>query len=545
MDIIRKLFYYLNLFKLTLIKKFLQFPQNKEIKRGFIIIQLDGLSFETLQIALNKGYLKNIKKYILNNKFELKTIYSPLPSNTPYFQKAILYCDKDTLPGFRWFDKTSQKYYSFLNAETAELVEKKIKTKFRKGILENGASYFNFYSGDANRSYLTMSKIFNTSLKNRITGLKLTLIIFLNIFTIFRIIYLSFKELINEIKDNLFYYFNDLSQRSSMLFPFLRIFNNVILTEYITSGVCFEIICGTPKIYLTLNAYDELAHQRGPTSRSSLKILKLLDISILRIYQFAKYSKHKKYDVFILSDHGSANALPFYKLFKKDIKDILKKYQIEKHSDLFYQKKQKIHIHILKKIQIMSQRGDIPKIISKIARKKSTERKIDKFNIKELNLISFGPVSHLYFNKFKKKITFKKILKEYNFIIVELLSHKGIGWLCMDGIDNSVIILEKKSYFKIKKGDIIEGNIDKVPIKKHDLYYLENLVKHKNSGDIIIFSNYFNNHVINFEDQMSCHGGLGFNQNNAFIIYPQHRKAKLENRNTPVELYNFFYKSYN
>ena len=254
MDIIRKLFYYLNLFKLTLIKKFLQFPQNKEIKRGFIIIQLDGLSFETLQIALNKGYLKNIKKYILNNKFELKTIYSPLPSNTPYFQKAILYGDKDTLPGFRWFDKTSQKYYSFLNPETAELVEKKIKTKFRKGILENGASYFNFYSGDANRSYLTMSKIFNTSLKNRITGLKLTLIIFLNIFTIFRIIYLSFKELINEIKDNLFYYFNDLSQRSSMLFPFLRIFNNVILTEYITSGVCFEIICGTPKIYLTLNA---------------------------------------------------------------------------------------------------------------------------------------------------------------------------------------------------------------------------------------------------------------------------------------------------
>ncbi len=543
MTFFKKIIYYINLFKLKLIRKFLNFPQNKDIKRGFIIIQLDGLSYETFQTALKKGYLKNIKKYILTDKFNYKEIYSPLPSNTPYFQKTILYGDTEPLPGFRWFDKTNKKYYTFLHPETSEIIEKKVKEKGRKGILREGASYLNFYSGDAVRNYLTMSKILNTSLKSRITGLKLFLIIFLNIFTILRTGYWAVKELINEIKDNLFYYFNDLTQRNSMFFPLLRIFNNVILTEYITSGACIEIICGTPRIYVTLNAYDELAHQRGANSRSSLKILKLLDRSIFRIYQFAKYSKIRKYDFYILSDHGSANAIPFYKLFKKSIKDILKKYEIQEHSDKSYKKKQ--NLHILNKIKRLSEKGDIPKIISKMSWKKKINNKLDNFSIKELSLIAFGPVSHLYFNKINNKVNFEKILKDYNFILIELLSHKGVGWLCMKCEDGSVVILEKHSYFKLKSGKIIEGRVSKVPLKHDEFIFLENLIKNKKSGDIIIFSNFFNKHIINFEDQVSCHGGIGFNQNNAFLIYPKHRHLKLESLYLPVHLYNFFYNVYN
>ncbi len=544
MDIIKKFLYYLNLLKLKLIRSFLNFPQDREVKRGFIIIQIDGLSYNTLQFALEKGYLKNIKKYILNDKFILKKIYSPLPSNTPFFQKVIMYGDIEALPGFRWFNKKRKKYYTFLNPETAEEVENCIKKSGKKGILKNGASYLNFYSGDASRNYLTMSKILKTSLRKRLSGLKIALIIFLNIFTIIRVAYWSLKELINEIKDNLYYYFNDLTQRNSMFFPFLRILNNVIITEYITSGVCTEILCGTSKIYLTLNAYDELAHQRGATSRSSLKILKLIDKSVFKIFQFAKYSKVRKYDIFILSDHGSANSVPFYKLFKKNVKDILKKYQVEEHSDRFSKKRRNIQFHILNKIKIHSLKGDIPKFFSRIYRNNYLGKNLYQFNIKEINLVSFGPVSHLYFNKFENKINFNEITREYNFILIELLSHRGIGWLCMQHENNSVIILEKNSYSKIKNGKIVEGELKKIILNENELIYLENMVKHEESGDILIFSNYFNKHIINFEDQMSCHGGIGFNQNDAFLIFPKHKAFQLTNCHLPLQLYNFFINSY-
>ncbi len=561
MDFFKRIFYFFSRIKLTLIRKFLGFPVQRDIKRGFVIIQIDGLSFETLQLALDKGYLPNIKKYILKGKFLSKRFYSGLPSNTPNFQKQIMFGDEEPLPGFRWFDKFNKKFYTFTSPETAEVIEKSIKDKDKTGILKGGASYYNIFSGDADRSYLTLSKIFHTNMRVRLTGLKLFLLTFINIITIFKITVLGIKEIVREIKDLLYFYFNELTHRRFLFFPLLRVFNNVIISEYTTSAVCLEILSGTPRIYVTFNAYDEISHQRGPFHRGTLKTLKNIDSSVIKIFGFIKNSKIRKYDLYILSDHGEASSLPFYKIFHKDFKDIILKYR--SHFNVVQHeypalKSESFNITILEKIKRLSLNSEIPKIFSKIDFKKGKALKIlERFTSKQISLVSFGPVSHLYFTKFREKLNFTEINNEFPVFMLDLLTHKSIGAIgVQDG--TSSLLLFKNGYLRIKDKKIFRMQLDRE--KKDDKFLkcfadeilengllvkeIDSLINLKYSGDLIIFSNCIMDGIINFEDQMSCHGGIGNGQTDSFLIFPMYREKNISKVESTIDLHYFFKATY-
>ncbi len=557
----KQLIYNLGKFKLSIIRKFLNISLKKDVKRGFVIIQIDGLSHKTLQHALQNGYLPNIKKYILNGKFKEKNFYSGFPSNTPNFQKQIMFGDDEPLPGFRWYDKFNKIFYTFTSPETAEYMEKAVKNKNNIGILKGGVSYYNLFSGDADRSYLTLSKIFHTNLKVRLTGFKLFLLIFLNFFTITKIIFLGIKEIFREIKDKIYFYFNDLSDRDFIFFPLLRVFNNVIINEYITNAVCLEILSGTPKIYVTFNAYDEISHQRGPFHRGSLKTLKAIDKSILKIYKFVTESTLRRYDIYILSDHGEAPSLPFFKLFKKQLKDIVLKYrehlEVAQHGSQVL-KSESFNVLVLKKIKSFALNAEIPKILSKFILKKGEMSNIlEKFQSKQISLISFGPVSHLYFTGFYKKLDFNEINNEFPLLIFDILTHKSIGAIALqDGTtalllfkNGSVKILNGEIKFQSFKGETFDNDFANLFIKeilnnaslRSDI---EKTTMLKHSGDLIIFSNFIMNGVVNFEDQMSCHGGIGQGQTDAFVIFPKHQTKKFSTINAPTDLYRFFKTNY-
>ncbi len=552
-----KIIYFLTKLKLSVIRKFLNFSVNRDVKRGFIIVQIDGLSCETLKAAIQKGYMPRLNGKILNDKFSVKSFYSGMPSNTPNFQKQLMFGDEEPVPGFRWFDKTSGKFFTFTSPETAEFIEKSVKNKSKTGILKGGASYYNIFSGDADRSYLTLSKIFHTNMRVRLTGFKLFILTFLNFFTLFKIIFSGIKEIVREFKDQLFFFFNDLTHRRSLFFPLLRVFNNVIITEYNTNAVCLEILSGTPKIYVTFNAYDEISHQRGPFHRGTMKTLKVIDKSIYKIYGFAKNSTLRKYDFYILSDHGEAPSLPFYKIFRKNLKDVILRYgrdlKVGQHhySPL---KSESFNIFILKKLSKLSQNSDIPKIFSRFDFTKGRVFKMpEKFTSEQVNIVSFGPVSHVYFTKFKDKLDFNKINDIFPFFIIHIIAHKSVGAIGVQDKDGSLLLF-KNGYIKLREGKIAEKKVkkdtffEKIKEKFIDKSFvckdIDALINLRYSGDLIIFSNFIADGVINFEDQMSCHGGIGDGQTDSFIIFPNYRMKKISKVYTPLDLHGFFKENY-
>ncbi len=533
----------LNALKYKFIRWLFNFPKFRAPQRGFIIIQIDGLSFETFKKALNKNYLPKIKK-ILKKNYNYKKFLSGIPSNTPYFQKVLFYGDLEKYPGFRWYDKKLKKYFSFKLPETAEIEEKKIKDKNFEGILKNGASYFNLFSGDASRAYLTLSQIFKTDLKTNISAFKLFTIILLNIPALIKVVFWSIVELFNEIFDFLFYKLSHLPQRDFKFYPFLRIFNNVVINEYITQGAMVEVICGTPKIYITYNAYDEAAHQRGVISKSSLNILRLIDKSVWRIFKLSQNKKNfRKYDFFILSDHGQIPSIPFSFIFRKNFEDIIHSYK-EKISTVGEEKETHI-LSVIEKIKNLSRKKKIPRFIYNLfpdlENKKYQDIEIHKDS--KIKIINFGTFSQIYFTDYQERLAFEDINEKFPLILLEILSHKSVKFLSVVDKDNNVIFLGKNGFLKVKNDKIIDFSGD-LPFEKKFIKELNDLTLCEKAGDILIFGNIINGKIVNFEGQLTAHGTFYDDEMSCFILYPKYREKFIKKVNKTYDLHIFFKNTY-
>ena len=73
----------------------------------------------------------------------------------PAVQAGIMYGKNDDVPGFRFVDKKAKKQHSFGHPNHVKEFEK----KHFSGIIQEGSSYSNHFSGGASRSILTMSTI--------------------------------------------------------------------------------------------------------------------------------------------------------------------------------------------------------------------------------------------------------------------------------------------------------------------------------------------------------------------------------------------------
>ena len=86
----------------------------------------------------------------------------------------------------------------------------------------------------------------------------------------------------------------------------------VLLREFITAGVCIDIMRGVPVIHLNFLGYDEQAHGRGPSSGFAHWSLRGIDDAIKRIYNVIKDPRHRHYDLWVYSDHGQAKTTPYF-----------------------------------------------------------------------------------------------------------------------------------------------------------------------------------------------------------------------------------------
>ncbi|HSR34820.1 MAG TPA: hypothetical protein VLY63_29985, partial [Anaerolineae bacterium] len=82
-------------------------PLEEEGRRGFVIIEVDGLAYDYLRRALHEGHMPYLARLLLGRQLRLVRWRCGLPSTTPASQAGILYGNNWDIPGFRWYDKTT------------------------------------------------------------------------------------------------------------------------------------------------------------------------------------------------------------------------------------------------------------------------------------------------------------------------------------------------------------------------------------------------------------------------------------------------------
>ena len=278
---------------------------------GIILIQIDGLSYDHFHHALKRGYLSFIKQLRKNEGYRDWHHYSGLPSSTPAIQAELFYGVKQVVPAFKFRDHESGEIFTFYEFHTACATEERLG-KVGAGLLTGGSSYCNIFSGGAkeNTHFCVASSGWNAFFK-ALNPYSLIVLFIFNLTSIFRTIYYWVIEFILAAFDSIRGTMMGYGLREEFLFILSRLIVTVGLRELAALGVKLDIARGLPIIHANFFGYDDQAHRRGPSSRFAYWSLPGIDGCIKRIWIAAQNSMTREYTVWIYSDHGQEEVVPY------------------------------------------------------------------------------------------------------------------------------------------------------------------------------------------------------------------------------------------
>ena len=168
---------------------------------GVIMLEIDGLSKNTLQKAIDKGVMPNLKLWLDEKTHTLKEWETDLSSQTGASQAGILHGNNKNIVAYRWVEKENDNriIVSGKLSDTPE-IEKRISNG--EGLLVDGISIANMFSGDSKLTTLTSSKL--EGLK-RIYSKSLHTV-FLDTYNFPRIFVLFLWDIILELKSQIVHY---------------------------------------------------------------------------------------------------------------------------------------------------------------------------------------------------------------------------------------------------------------------------------------------------------------------------------------------------
>ncbi|MBI5392807.1 alkaline phosphatase family protein [Candidatus Woesearchaeota archaeon] len=527
---------------------FLKRKQKKQIKSSYkkklAIIQIDGLSYDDLIYCMNNGYAPFLKKLTMDNEqqYFLKQYHPGLASTTPVIQAGIFYGNNDIVAGFRFVDKEKKKAISFGKPLDAFYIENTYY-KDKKGLLADyGSSYFNHFSGSAERSMFTMSTLWKQNKLQKLKQTDLLLIFLANPLRVVKVAYLAAYEIIIEhlegVWQSIVAFFRWRRTRIPFVYSLVRMNLNVISRELAALGTIIDMKRNTPIIYTNFIGYDEVSHHRGPNNKSVYRIIRAIDRNIKRIWE----RKPAEYEMIILSDHGQIDALPFKCAYKQSLGNFIQQLaRVSVSCDEEIDAKDVTLDYVKKDIEEASKKNKIGKLLTIFESKKLSKEKKNK--LAAINIATSCNLAQIYFLIEKKKLTKTDINKYYPKFIEKLIKHPGIG---------AVFGREKNQFFILTKtGEIIfsikgeiktnENNkrltelLNNYKMKISQEIFIKQIIKMLDkpfAGDLIIIGSMINDKknnskMISFVDHFGSHGAFGGKQTNAFIITKDEIKEEI------------------
>lgn len=501
-------------------------------QKGFVGIQIDGLAFPYLQQALDRGYLPHLERY-LRRGHKLIEFRAGLPSTTPAAQSTFFYGSDHTIPAFRWFEKETGQVISCNDLDQVQFFREKLFAGER-GLLAGGASYSNILDGDAERSIFTVSSPHPQTLFDRSGGSRIILLLLVNPIRTCRMFFASFVEYWANRKDEWHHRRKKGWRTQEGLFPFIRIFCNVILREMQTFGVIAEVYAGTPRIYTTYSGYDEIAHHFGPESWPALKNLQYIDRRIGEIIRAIDHVPGADYLLVILSDHGQTPGYPFQNRFGVTIGEAVSAF-----------------LHDNQKATVLS--GALDATMAQFsylrneleARQKSWRHRLyrhtkdylqKKIHSLVAETLKFDPqggvvitysssLAHLYITGSTVPLNWKEVEQAQPLLLRFLQKHKGIGFVLARGEKADELMIFHRDGKICVTGNPCFAQPELAFLRPYGAPYvlLEELHKYglgPRCGDLVLFGALDEEGIACFDDQVGGHGSVGGEQSRPFIILP-------------------------
>ena len=529
---------------------------------GVIMLEIDGLSINTLKKAIANDIMPNLKQWLDEKSHTLKEWETDLSSQTGASQAGILHGNNKNIVAYRWIEKENNNQM-LVSGKLSDAPKLERRISNGEGLLVDGISIANMFSGDSKNSTLTSSKLqgltrlYNKSLHT----------VFLDAYNFQRIFVLFLWDIILELKSQLVHNLKNIQPRlrRTIVYATVRAGANVVLREATTEVLTGEILTGDiDTAYATFMGYDEVAHHSGVEDDDVWGVLKQIDLQFQRLKTAIEMSE-RDYKLVILSDHGQSKGATFKqrygitlgdyvrRLLPDDLKVFENKYNIDHfrdavipenkqiksikekfediRDDLFDEHesiqnikeeiKNKRPAMIFENEQYLNLRKNYSDSLDYIRSHESVENNTKKAKDSELIVLGSGNLGLIYLTQWKQRLNYEEIVMLFPDLIPGLVKHSGIGFILVNSLSNGAMAIGQNGINYIDNGKVVGEN----PLKdfgKNAAKHLKRQNTFDNMPDILINSFYDseNDEVCAFEELIGSHGGLGGNQTKPFIIYP-------------------------
>lgn len=474
-----------------------------EDQPGLVMIQIDGLSRVQFERALARGRMPFVRHLLEREGYEIKTLYSGIPSTTPAVQGELFYGVKTAVPAFGFREKKSGRLVRMIETDAA-MRQEEVLSQQGEGILKGGSSYSNIYSGGAREPHFCPAVMgWGNFLKNT-TLTRSVMVVLWNTMAIFRILALSMLEFFMAFLDVFRGVVSGRSLWEEMKMVPSRVAVGVLLREFIAIGGEIDATRGLPIIQANFLGYDEQAHRRGPNSAFAHWSLRQIDKSIQRICDAAFCSTRRDYQVWIYSDHGQETTRPYFQARGKTLQEVIVDISLAE---------------INKPVQSRSIGVGIESQRARWLGGGFLQRLFPKIGLQDWLLESGlpvvadqGPLAHIYWPQFLSD-------DGKNRVAEQLIEEHMIPLVFAVDEDNSVVAWNREGRYQLPR--------DAAKIFGEDHPFLQevtqdwmSLCRHSEAGDLVVSGWSRTGESFSFVMENGAHAGPGPEETRAFVMFP-------------------------
>ena len=474
---------------------------------GLIIVEIDGLSYDVLREAIDKGLMPKIKSMIDDGTHTLRKWETDLSSQTGASQAGILHGNNADITAFRWIEKqNNNQMMQCSGVSKVKTLEERISDG--NGLLvDNGASRSNLFSGDTDNVIFTFSKILNLrKLYNRAW-----FSVFSNPSNFARIVLLFIAEMILEIISQIKHRVLNIRPRikRGISYIIVRAVTNVFLREINTSTLVGDMLVGDIDVaYSTYLGYDEIAHHSGVRDEDSWFALKGMDKQIRRLVTATKYTP-RDYQFVIQSDHGQTNGATFKQRYGESFEDFVKSL-LPKDMKMFAKMSSNEDHYAESFIPFTKNNDDL-----------IDEKEMEELGDSEVIVLASGNLAMIYLTQWSHRLTYEEINEFLPELIPGIINNEYIGFIVVKSSEHGNLAIGKNGTYYLDS-DEIEGENPLEGFGENIVRHIKRNVSFTYTPDILVNSFYDaeNDEVCAFEELVGSHGGAGGSQSEPFILYP-------------------------
>ena len=475
---------------------------------GVIIVEIDGLSYEVLCEAVERGDMPTVKEMIDSDNYNLRMWETDLSSQTGASQAGILHGNNEGIVAFRWIEKSNGNQMMQCSGIT-KVPELEHRISDGNGLLvDNGASRSNLFSGDTDNVIFTFSKIldFKKLYNNAWYS------VFSNPSNFARIIALFFADIIREIWSQIAHSIKNIRPRINRGITYIptRAATNVFMREINTSTLIGDMMVGDVDVaYSTYLGYDEIAHHSGVRDNDAWFALREMDKQIKHLTNANKYCP-RDYQFVIQSDHGQTNGATFTQRYGETFENFVKSLLPEDMTVFAKMTSNEDHFA-----------GDYTPFSRKNKKIKKEKKEEQELNDSEVIVLASGNLAMIYFTQWSQRLTYEELNKYFPDLIHGIINNEYVGFILVKSQEHGDLAIGKNGTYFLDSGEI-EGENPLEGFGDNIVMHLKRTSSFEHTPDILVNSFYDEeaDEVCAFEELVGSHGGAGGDQSKPFILYP-------------------------